>query len=498
MTQQFPALLVAAPLIAACLIVIAGWGSRKWCFPLALAALFISFVSAVGISINVLAGGAVKYKLGGWPPPWGIGYHIDYLNALVLIVISAASCLNLVSSKKSIEEEQGEKTPTFYSLYVLAVTGLLGMTVTGDAFNLYVLLEISSLSGYALVASGEDRAPLATLNYLFLGTIGASFYLLGVGFLYMVTGSLNMQDIAVRLPELYGSRVVLASFIMIMVGLWLKAAFFPLHAWLPGAYTYANSAASALLAPLMTKVMIYVMVRMMLDVFTPAFVFENLNLHLSIVWLAVAAIFMGALMALAQRNLKKMLTFIIISEVGYMIGGAWLGNKAGMTGAVLHIINDALMTLCVFMAVSNIIYQVKSYEFKDLQGLFHKMPFTMAGFVVAGLSIIGVPPTCGFFSKWYLLTGAVQAGHYGFMVALLFSSLISVVLFFRVLEIAYFEPLKEHGHGHGHGHGARMREAPLIMVVPLMVAAGTLIFVGFYTGEIVSAFIVKSIPVGLN
>ena len=495
MSQQYPALIVIVPLLAAFIISAAGWVNKKLCFPVAVAALSVSTYSSIGLLLRVLDQGVVLYKLGGWDPPWGIAYYVDHLNGLVLVVVSAVALINLIASKKSIEQEFPEKTGPFYTLYVLMVTGLLGIVVTGDAFNLYVLLEIASLTGYGLLAMGGGRGPLAALNYLYMGTIGACFYLLGIGYLYIVTGSLNMVDIAGILPSLYQSKAVLTAFIICMVGVWLKMAFFPLHAWLPNAYTYAPSASSSLIAPLMTKVMIYVMIRLILTVFTPQFSFTILAVNESIVWLAVIAIVMGAVLALAERNLKKMLTYIIIAEVGYMVGGAWLGNRAGMTGAILHIVNDALMTLCVFLVVGNIVYKIKGYAFDDLKGLFRKMPFTMGAFVVGALSIIGVPPTCGFFSKWYLISGGIAAGHYGFVAALLFSSLVNVVLFFRIIELGYFEPFSDH-HGHNH-HPEPIDEAPLSMLVPLIIVAAGLVVVGMYTGDIVTRIIDFSIPAGI-
>ena len=495
MSQQYPALLVIVPLLSAFIIIAAGWINRRLCFPIALTALVVAAYSSVGLLIRVLDEGVIVYRLGGWPPPWGIAYYVDHLNALVLAVVSVVALINLISTQKSIKQEFPEKMGAFYTLYVLMVTGLLGIVVTGDAFNLYVLLEVASLTGYGLIAMGEDRAPLASLNYVYMGTIGACFYLLGVGYLYIVTGSLNMVDIATILPSLYQSKAVLAAFIICMVGLWLKMAFFPLHAWLPTAYTYAPSAASSLIAPLMTKVMVYVMIRFILTVFTPRFAYSILAVKDPVVWLAVIAIVMGAILALAERNLKKMLTYIIIAEVGYMVGGAWLGNRAGMTGAILHIVNDALMTLCVFLVVGNIVYKVKGYAFDDMKGLCRKMPFTMGAFVIGALSIIGVPPTCGFFSKWYLISGAIQAGHYGFMFALLFSSLVSVILFFRVIEIGYYETSSHH-HAHNH-HSEPMAEAPLIMLVPLLIVSAGLVLVGIYTGDIVNQIIQFAIPKAL-
>ncbi len=496
MSQHYPVLLVVVPFLSAFLISAAGWANKKLCFPIAVVALSVAVYSSFGLLFRVLNEGVIVYRLAGWDPPWGIAYYVDHLNGLILPVISVVALVNLIASKKSIEREFPEKMGAFYTLYVLMVTGSLGIVVTGDAFNLYVLLEIAALTGYGMLAMGDkDRAPLATLNYLYMGTIGACFYLLGVGYLYIVTGSLNMVDIARLLPPIYQSKAVMAAFIICMVGVWLKMAFFPLHAWLPNAYTHAPSAASSLIAPLATKVMVYVMIRLILTVFTPEYAFTTLSVSKAIVWLAVIAIVMGAFLALKERSLKKMLTYIVVAEVGYMVGGAWLGNRAGMTGSILHIVNDALMTLCVFLAVGNIVYKTKGHGFENLQGLFRKMPFTMGGFVIGAISIIGVPPTCGFFSKWYLISGAIQAGQYHFMVALLFSSLVSVVLFFRVIEICYYEPFSE-GHGHDH-HPAPMDEAPLSMVLPLLIVAAGLVLVGLYTSDIVDHVIRFAIPKGL-
>jgi multicomponent Na+:H+ antiporter subunit D len=419
---------------------------------------------------------------------------VDYLNVLVLVLVAVVGFVNLIAARPTVERDFPEKAGPFYTLYVLFVTGLLGMVVTGDAFNLYVLLEIAAITGYALIAMGKGRAPFSALNYIFMGTIGACFYLLGVGYLYIVTGSLNMMDIAGLLPPLFESKVVTVAFVIVMVGIWLKMGFFPLHTWLPNAYTHAPSPVSSLVAPLMTKVMVYVMIRMVVTVFTVDYVFKVLGFNNAVVWLAVIAIVAGSLLALAENNVKRMLTFVVVAEVGYMVGGFWLGNQAGFTGSVLHIVNDALMTLCLFLAVGSIAHVKQSSRLESMSGLFQTMPWTMAALVVGALAIIGVPPTCGFFSKWYLLLGAVQSGHYGFLAALIFSSLVSVILFFRIFEISYFEPIgTSHGAGH-HEDGPAVREAPLFMLIPLWITALSLVVVGLCTGEIVGRVITHAVP----
>jgi len=493
--EQAPALLVIIPLLSALLVNMVGLINRRYCFPVAVLAILGSFAASLITLIQVLKTGPISYRLGGWPPPFGIEYVIDHFNALVLVTVSFVSLLAVIFSKESIKKELPEKIPQFYTLFVLLVTGLLGMTVTGDAFNLYVLLEISALTGYALIALGDNRALVASFNYVILGTIGASFYLLGVGHLYIMTGSLNMANLLTILPDLYSLNAIFIALLLILVGTWIKMAFFPMHGWLPNAYTYAPSAAGCLVAPLVTKVSVYIMIRIMLSVFSVEYVYGVAGLSETIVWMAVIAIISGSILALAQTDFKKMLTYLIVAEVGYMVGGAWLASSNGLTGAILHIVNDALMTLCLFLFAGIAIYKKGGQQLQDLAGLYKKMPVTMAAFTVGALSMIGVPPTAGFFSKWYLILGAIDAGKYHFMAALLVSSLVNAILFFRVIEIAYFEPKVDH-HG-GEAEKIAIDEAPFSMLMPLIIVALSLIVIGLYSGGIVTNIIQHSLPAGL-
>lgn len=493
MTSQYPELVIAIPFFAAILSSFLMWGqNRKLVYPLSILGLGVSSVVSFLLLAQVVQSGPIDYCLAGWSPPWGIEMRVDLLNGLVLCIVSVVALINLVASKKTLEQELPDRADNFYPLYLLFVTGLLGVVITADLFNLYVLLEVTSLTAYAQIGLGNrDRAPLASLNYVFLGVIGASFYLLGVGYLYIKTGSLNMADISCILPSIYSSSAVFTAFVLCIIGVWIKMAFFPLHIWLPNAYSYAPTASSRIIAPLMTKVMVYVMLRLMFSVFGFDYIFGHLQISGNIVWGACIAILAGAILALAQNNLKRMLTYIIISEIGYMVGGAWIGNCAAMTGAILHILNDALMTFCLFLAVGNMSYKLKGLDFENLQGLFSKMPVTMAGFALAGISIIGVPPTCGFFSKWFLIIGAIQAGNYIFLVCIILSSLINAILFFRVFEICLFEPMHcRHAQEGAHTHsGSGIQEAPFSMLLALALVAGSLIIIGLYSGSIVNVVI---------
>ncbi|NIQ96541.1 MAG: monovalent cation/H+ antiporter subunit D family protein, partial [Desulfuromonadales bacterium] len=206
--------------------------------------------------------------------------------------------------------------------------------------------------------------------YIIMGSIGASFYLLGVGYLYLLTGTLNMADIARFLPALQGSFALGTAMAFILIGLWIKMAFFPLHGWLPMAYSQAPNGAAVMIAPLMTKVTVYLMLRLMFSFIAPGFAMYETDLQSVIVWAAAIGIICASALALGQRDLKRMLTYIIVAEVGYMVGGAWLVNEPGMTGTVLHIVNDALMTLCLMLAAAAIAYRTGGLKFENLTNLY--------------------------------------------------------------------------------------------------------------------------------
>lgn len=502
MAEHSAILIVVLPLFVALLNITVGLWNRSLCYPLVVATLGVCVLLSLNVMDSVTDTGRIHYHLGGWAPPWGIEYVIDHLNAFIALIVSFISFIVAVSSKRSIAQELAEdKITYFYSIYLLLTTGLLGMTLTGDVFNLYVFLEITSLAGYALIAIGDDRAAMASFNYVIMGTVGACFYLLGVGYLYIMTGTLNMADLSGLLPDLYHSTVILAAFAFFVVGVAIKIAFFPLHRWLPDAYTHAPSTVSALVASTMTKVGAYVMIRIMYTVFEPRFSAKILPMSDILGWAAFAAIIAGSVVALAQTNIKRMLSYILVAEVGYIVMGISIANETAFTGAVLHILNDAFMMACLFLVVGAIVYRTGARNISDLEGLgLHKqMPFTMAAFTVAAISMIGIPPTAGFFSKWYLVLGALNAQKWVFAAALLFSSLVNAVLFFRILEKVYFKASK-HLPANSAGDASlppSFHEAPASMLLPICIMAIGILILGFYSGDIISSVIQHAVPKGL-
>ncbi len=495
MVEQFAALIIVAPLIASLIVPLIGWRQKRLCYPWVVAVLVVPFICSLGVLNTVLTTGKFSYRLGGWAPPWGIEYAIDHLNAFVLVIVTFISLIIAVYSKKSVEKELAEeKIAPFYTLFLLLVTGLLGIVITGDVFNLFVFLEISSLSCYALIAIGEEGAPTAAFNYVILGTIAACFYLLGVGYLYIATGSLNMADLANILPSMYHSKVILVAFAFFTVSLAIKGGLFPLHTWLPDAYYTAPSVVSALIASLMTKVSAYVMIRVMFTVFQPHFSVDIVPVLPILGWMAVFAILFGGIKALAQTDLKRMLVYIVVAEVGYIIIGVSVANRMGLTGAILHIMNDAVMVACLFLIVGAIFYKTGTRDINKLHYLNKKMPFTMAAFTITALSMVGIPPACGFFSKWYLILGTIEAGQWVYAAALLCSSLINAVLFFRVIECAYLKPLNPVNAHTGETHMIQRDEAPLTMLAPIVIMAALVILLGMFSGNIISSIIQFAVP----
>ena len=472
--EQIPILVIIIPLISALLVAVLGRINASLGWFVAVAATFLSFLASCALLASVAQSGPISYWLGGWEPPWGIEYVVDYLSGLVLVVVSFIALMVALYARRSVESEIPEsKTPFFYAAYMLFVTGLMGMTITGDIFNLYVFIEITSLSAYSLIAMGKKRdALIASFNYLILGTIAGTFILIGVGYLYMVTGTLNMADLREQLPLLYDSTAVRTAFAFFTVGLSLKLALFPLHVWLPNAYTYAPSAVSSLVAATGTKVGAYVLLRIMFTVFGVDFDIEAVPVTRILIFLSSVAIIAGSVLAIAQTNIKRMLAYSSVGQIGYIVLGAALVNEMAMTGSLIHIFNHAIMKCSLFLVAGAVVYRTGIVDISGYKGMGRKMPWSMAAFTVGGLSMIGVPLTVGFVSKWYLALGAIEAGMWFIVPVILASSLLTAVYFWRVIEWIYFHRAPEDLASVEHG------EAPFGMVAPTLVLAAMCVFFG--------------------
>lgn len=474
MIAHLPILQVIVPLMAApvCLLLNRG----RLAFQLALLAGLAAFLISILLLDQVLlAEGAISYSLGGWAPPWGIEYRVDTLNAWLLLIISGIGLVVLAYSYTSITREiDADLQVYFYVAYLLCLGALLGIAASGDIFNIFVFLEISALSSYILIALGRNRLALwASFQYLIMGTLGATFLLIGIGLLYAMTGTLNLADLAERLAGIEESRTVLTAYVFLTVGVFLKLAVFPLHLWLPNAYTWAPSVVSAFLAATATKTALYLFIRFTYSVFGFEYSFTALPMQTILVTLGLIGVFAASLTAIVQENVKRMFAYSSVAQIGYLILGIGIANATGLAGTLLHIFNHALMKGALFLALGAVMYRLGDVCFKDLAGLGRQMPLTMAALVIGGLSLIGVPMTAGFISKWYFVSAALEQGWWTLAMAILLGSLLAAVYVWRLVEAGYFRE-SEHGK-------LEVSEAPLTLLAPMWILVIANIYFGLDT-----------------
>ncbi len=497
---NLPALIPLAYLVTALLIPLAGAWRRSLAPTLALAGASAGAVLALAGLVQVTAVGPLSYEMGGWPPPVGIEFVLDGLSAFMAAVVAVVGLAALAHGSRTARAETPGRVVPFMSASMIFLTGLTGMVLTGDLFNLYVFLEISSLAAYALLAVGSRQAPLSTFRYLTMGTAGASFYLFGLAFLYLETGTLNMADMGRLLRLVQDLSPVIMGLTFIGVGMALKMALFPLHGWLPDAYTDASSAGTSLVAPLGTKVAAYVLLRVFFYVLDPEYS-RSLPLLAAVGYLGAAGVVWGSAMAIIQPELKRMLAYSSVSQLGYIAAGIGLASPLGFIGAVLHILNHAFMKACLFLVAGNLrVRRGHSHIPRFDRSLRQAMPWSMAAFALAALSMIGIPPTAGFFSKWYLALAALEQANWLLLAALLASSLLNAVYFFRVLERVYLirAPTPQGVGGLGAAPAVLEEgEASSSMLVPTLVLAGGLLVLGLGNAWLVTHLIRPMLPAGL-
>jgi len=472
-SANLPILHVIIPLIGAPLgLLFSRSPTGAWL--LALIISWLTLADSLALLLMVSGGDVVSYEIGDWAAPWGIEYRVDMLAAYVIVIVSGIGAVTMLYARQSVEAEiPRDRIYLFYTMYLLTLSGLLGIATTGDTFNLFVFLEISSLSTYVMVSLGAERRALtAAFRYLVLGTLGATFYVIGVGLMYQMTGTLNMADLVNRLPEVAETRTILAAVAFLTVGIGLKLGLFPVHVWLPNAYTYAPSVVTAFLAATATKVAVYVLVRIYYTLFKGG-VFETLPVDEILLALSLVAIVAMSAVAIFQTNVKRLLAYSSVAQIGYMLIGISLVTITGLTAGILHLFNHALMKGALFLALGCVFFRIRSVNVDDMAGLGKVMPWTMAAFVAGGLSLIGIPLTVGFVSKWYLVLASLEKEWWPLAAVILFSSLLAVIYMWRVIEVAYF---RERPAG-----AAAIGEAPLAMLVPMWVLVGANVYFGIDT-----------------
>ena len=440
------ALVVVLPLLISAII--AFMPSKIWPWIISLVTLVLHLVLSLHLLKEISISGLIIYEFGNWEPPWGISFKIDGVNIGLQLLFSIFVLISTFYSRKIfLSEIDSRDSGKAYSLWLLAIGSLNGIILTNDIFNLFVFLEISALASISLIAlgAGQNRkALLAAFNYLIIGAIGATFYVIGVGFAYAMTGTLNMNDLIIQLAQYSdGQLAIFAGMSFMLIGLMVKAAIFPVHIWLPPAYSYAPSAVSTLLAALATKTILYFFVRLLYEVFIIYPSYLSLFLDFVLYPLSLLAIFIGTLIAIYQDDIKKLLAFSSIAQIGYITLAFSLKDHSGITSGFIHIFNHALIKGGLFMAVGYFaILQKDRVTLASLKGFGYKYPITSFALLICGLSLIGLPLTNGFISKLYLFQ-ALYTNQMYFSIALVaVSSALAVAYFLKIVEQMWFSEIK--------------------------------------------------------
>ena len=473
-----PALVVVLPLIVSAII--AFMPSSRWPWIISIITLVAHLFISFDLLSMVQTSGVILYEFGNWQPPWGIAFKIDGINIGLQIIFSSFVLITTFYSRKIfLSEIHPDDSGKAYSLWLLAVGSLNGIILTNDIFNLFVFLEISALSSISLIALGAGmnrKALLAAFNYLIIGAIGATFYVIGVGFAYSMTGTLNISDLVIQLSQYStGQLAIFAGMSFMLIGLMVKSAVFPLHLWLPPAYSYAPSAVSTLFAALATKAILYFFVRLIYEVFTFYDHYLIIFLDYVLMPLSVSAIFVGTIIAIYQDDIKKLLAYSSIAQIGYITLAFSMNDQSGITAGFIHIFNHALIKGGLFMAIGYFAFSSQDrVTLSSINGYGQKYPITSFALLICGVSLIGIPLTNGFVSKLYLFQ-ALYYNHMFITIALVaISSALAVIYFWKIVESLWFSSIKTEV----------VSEDPAIYI-PLWIVAISIIIFGVFSAPIV-------------
>ncbi len=489
MSRHLPALLFLAPLFAAISMPIVCLRHRAWSRFIAVTVLAIMVVLSLVNLITIFQYGEVRYAFSGWPAPLGIEWVADGLASVMLVALSLLGLVTLLFAGPTSPKDLGGRIVHFYTLILLLISSLTGIVFAGDLFNLFVFLEVAALASYALIGMAGGKALMAAFRYLILGTLGASLYLLGVSYFYAATGTLNMADMAEKLPHLLTSKAVLGGLLFMFMGLGIKMALVPFHAWLPDAYTHAPDSVSPILAGLVTKVALLGWVRIIFWVLGAKIIIEDTPVLLFVGVLGALAAVIGAVLALTQQDLKRMFAYGGISHIGIILIGISQGNQTGFVGGIFYLLNDAVMQAALFFITGVAISLYGVYTLEDVGRIGKQSPLLTSALVVSAMGMIGLPPTGGFFGKWYIILGALESNNYIAVCAVLLSTLLTLVYFVKVFERVFRQvPILSE---------ARPIDIPIQIKWSLGFTSAAVMVLGLWSDFIVGKLLEKALPPGL-
>ncbi|SCV63565.1 Na(+)/H(+) antiporter subunit D [Anaplasma phagocytophilum] len=401
-----------------------------------------SFLISLLLFFQVYSGQPIIYKVGGWGLPYGIELRVDLLSATMMLLVTFIGVMSTIYGiYPSRKEIPAEKVSKFYAAFLLSFGGLLGILVSNDAFNVYVFLEVASISAYVLVAMGVHKGSLvSSFEYLIIGTVGATFYLLGIGFLYAATGTLNMGNMFMMLQGLPVDKTVYIGVFFVLLGLVMKAALYPFHGWLVRAYSSSPAFIAVFLSGTATKVMIYLMIRIVYGVFGANLVFTELPFGKMLLAVAALAIIVASVLAAMSKGISDVLSYSSVANIACVIFAISVNTYAGLAAAVTYMVSHSVAKSALFMVSGGISYHFGRGNVEKCLSLSRVLPGITAAYVLLSLSLVGMPPTMGFVAKWHMLSSFVSARAWEGILALSVGSVCSVIYTWKVIEYLYFTP----------------------------------------------------------
>jgi len=459
--NHIPILLVIIPLISAYLIPVLGHFYKKHTYTLSVLTSLFVFLSSILLAFIIVEKGPISYYTVGVEPPLAVEVFADHLTALMAILSSGLTFFTIFYSKSFIRNKIPDKRKvTYYSLIHLLLGSLMWIIIGADIFNIFVGIEILSISSYTLIAISHERdAILSAFNYLLLGSIGSALFLLGIGYLYVMTGTLNLTDIATRIIELeIGNSVpILTSLGLIVTGLSVKSAIFPLHFWMPDAYSKALSPICALSSGAIVNAMLYVLIRILLTVYGIEYISHTVPLTTLFLWISGIAMIIGSLYAVFQSDVKRMLAYSSVSQIGYVLLGFGVGTHLGFSAGFLHLFNHAIAKAALFFAVGIVVYKTGITNVRDFDKMGSRMPITMSLFSISAIAMVGLPPTNSFFSKFLLAYASADSGLWIFVFVIVISTLLTAAYFFRLIALSFFSSTNKN---------VEKKKEPISLIIP--------------------------------
>ena len=470
---------VVLPLAAAAATPLIAVGAPRRAAWTSVTVLAVTALLAALAVARLASAGTVTASAFGFAPPLGIRLRLDPIGAWILPVAGFAAVVAPYAARSTRDVLDARSGPAFHALLLANVGGMIGFALSADLFNLFVFMELTALSSYALVAlGGRGVAAFAALKYLMIGAVSSLAMLLGVGLLYRETGVLDLvlvaERLALRAAAGGDAGPIVVAFALLATSFLVKAALFPLHTWLPDAHAIAMGPVSAILSGLVVKVGILGLLRLyQLAYASDVLGLQAFNLVLAV--LGAIAIVMGAFFAMFQNDVKLMLAYSTVSNVGYIVLGLGLASPYAVLGAAVHVFNHALIKITLFLAAGAMVHATGRRTLHDLGGVARSMPVTTAALAIGAISIVGLPPTAGFVCKWYIALGAFEADRGAFGATLVFGALFIFVYFVRMVNAFYFRPAH-------HPDVRDATEVPWAMRAPLLLLAVGCLWMGVFSG----------------